>query len=96
MVHHRWRNLVWVADKVCAILISMTSIALLVSPMVALTYISSVTYMLVAVSLFSASLGFVVAITVTRVRNQDIFALTAAYAAVLVVFVGNLLQRSPQ
>ena len=62
-------------------------------PMVALTYIRSVTYMLVAVSLFSASLGFVVAITATKARNQDIFALTAAYAAVLVVFVGNLLQH---
>jgi hypothetical protein len=59
--------------------------------MVSLTYIHSLVYMFIAVSLFALSVGGIVAVAMGQ-NTSTIFGLTAAYAAVLVAFVGNLIQ----
>lgn len=84
---------VWACDMLCRLFISLTAAGLLIAPMVSLTYIHSLAYMLIAVSLFAAGLGSILAFG-TRARSSDIFAITATYAAVLVVFVGNLVARN--
>jgi hypothetical protein len=71
----------------------LLSAGLLIAPMVALTYIRSLPYMLTAVFLFAVVFGVIIAVA-TGERSSTIFGLTAAYAAVLVVFVGTLIQGS--
>jgi hypothetical protein len=68
--------------------IALTAAGLLIAPMVSLTYIHSLAYMLIAVSLFAAGLGSILAFA-TRAKSSDIFAITATYPAVLVVFVSR-------
>ena len=60
----------------------------LLVPMIALAYITSKKYLLVTtvlfVLIFALSLGYL-----SKGSNQELVGATAAYAAVLVVFVGN-------
>src|SRR5271156_3932732 len=74
------------------VLISLFAVGLLVVPIVALTYITSIAYTLITLALFASAVGCVVAVF-TRSKYQDIFSITAGYAAVLVIFVGNLLAK---
>jgi hypothetical protein len=60
--------------------------------MCALTYIQVTGYILLAAALFAAFFAVVVAIS-CRARNHEVFGVTAAYAAVLMVFVGNAIQN---
>jgi vacuolar-type H+-ATPase subunit I/STV1 len=74
------------------IVASFISIAFLVVPMVVLTYINSVGHTLLAASLFAVVFAGVIIMS-TSATSQDIFTITYAYAAVLVIFVGNALQQ---
>jgi hypothetical protein len=56
--------------------------------MVALTYIKSIRLVLVTASVFAIAFGCIVAL-LTPASYQDIFSITAAYVAVLVIFVGT-------
>ena len=69
------------------ILISLFSVMFLIIPMISLTYIRPTGFRLLGASLFSSL--FAVFVAMYRTKPQDIFASTAAYAAVLVVFVGS-------
>lgn len=60
----------------------------LVVPMVALIYISSMTMKIVAISVSILAFAAMLAVF-TKAKNQELLAATAAYAAVLVVFVGS-------
>jgi ABC-type Fe3+-siderophore transport system permease subunit len=67
------------------------SVIFLIVPMFALTYIQPTGYILLAAALFSTVFAVVAAIC-SRARNHEVFAVTAAYAAVIMVFVGNSIQ----
>ena len=65
----------------------------LIVPMFALTYIQSTGFILMAASLFSVFFAIIVAIS-SKARNHEVIGVTAAYSAVLMVFVGNAVQIS--
>ena len=60
--------------------------------MFAMTYIKPTGYILLTASLFSLVFALVAAVS-SRARNHEVFGVTAAYAAVLMVFVGNAIQN---
>jgi hypothetical protein len=60
----------------------------LVVPMVSLIYISSVTMKIVAVAVSVIAFAAMLAVFV-EAKNHELIAATAAYAAVLVVFLGS-------
>ena len=62
--------------------------SLLLGPLVALTYIHSTYYRLLACTLFTFVFVLVLAIF-SKANNIEFVGATAAYAAVLVVFVGS-------
>jgi hypothetical protein len=69
-------------------LVSVVGAVSLVVPTVSLTYISSISMKIVFVSV--SILVFAGLLTLfTNSKNQELFVATAAYGAVLVVFVGN-------
>jgi Family of unknown function (DUF6594) len=72
-------------------MISLISVVLLVAPMFALTYIRRTAFLLLAAALFALFFAIVFAVS-SRARNHEVFGVTAAYAAVLMVFVGNAIQ----
>lgn len=76
------------------VLVSLMSVLFLVIPMFALTYIRPTGFLLLAAALFSVIFAFIVAVT-SRARHHEIFGVTAAYAAVLMVFVGNAVSNRP-
>ena len=57
-------------------------------PMIAMTFIQAEHYLLLTTSLFVLIFAVLVAFA-SNASNQELLAVTAAYAAVLVVFVGN-------
>lgn len=59
--------------------------------MFALTFIQPTGYILLAAALFSVFFGIVFALS-SRAREHEVVGVTAAYAAVLMVFVGNAIQ----
>ena len=61
--------------------------------MCALTYIQPTAYILLTASLFSLIFGLIAAVS-SNARTHEVFGVTAAYAAVLMVFVGNAIQNS--
>jgi hypothetical protein len=90
-IGEQWKFCIWVCDHFCRLLVSLVSAGLLIAPIVALTYIHSLPYMLIVVSLFALSVGGFIAVA-TGEKSSTMFGLTAAYAAVLVVFVGTLIE----
>ena len=88
-----WRGSSASVSNISRILISLISVVLLVAPMFALTYIQLTGFLLMAAALFSMFFAVVFAIC-SRARNHEVFGVTAAYAAVLMVFVGNAIQGS--
>jgi hypothetical protein len=80
-------------DTIARIIFGLSGGVLLLIPLIVLTFIKSTNYRLLAVSLFV--LMFVALISVfSRASNQELAGATAAYAAVLVVFVGAALSSS--
>lgn len=64
------------------------TVLFLVAPMFALTYIHPTQYIILAAALFAGVFGVGFALS-SRARDHEIVGVTAAYAAVLMVFVGN-------
>jgi len=60
--------------------------------MFALTYIHRTGYILLTAALFAFVFAVFVAVS-SRARNHEVFGITAAYAAVVMVFVGNAIQN---
>ncbi|RDL39332.1 uncharacterized protein BP5553_03672 [Venustampulla echinocandica] len=75
-------------DNFARVIFAVTGGLFLLAPMVALSYITSKTYLIITtvlfVLVFAACLGLL-----SKGSNHELIGATAAYAAVLVVFVGN-------
>jgi hypothetical protein len=75
-------------DNFARILFALIGGIFLLAPMVAMAYITSTKYLLVTTVLFVLIFAVILALS-SKASNQELVAATAAYAAVLVVFVGN-------
>ncbi|KAH8880917.1 hypothetical protein GQ53DRAFT_754737 [Thozetella sp. PMI_491] len=75
-------------DRVARLLVSIGGGAFLLAPMYALTFIREQRDQLITVGLFVIFFAVVVALA-SRASNQELIGATAAYAAVLVVFVSQ-------
>lgn len=69
------------------------SVILLIVPMCVLTYIQPTGYILMTAALFSLAFALIAAVS-SHARTHEVFGVTAAYAAVLMVFVGNAIQNT--
>jgi hypothetical protein len=75
-------------DRLARIGMSIIGGVLLLAPMIVLSFlVKSRTWSLVATSLFVVAFALILALS-THATNQELVASTAAYSAVLVVFVG--------
>jgi len=92
MLRSRWRrsyqNTAWFADTISRFLFGLLAGGLLITPMVVLGQESRRSAQLAIVSIFIAVFSFIVAL-VSRASPQETMAASAAYAAVLVVFIST-------
>ena len=79
-------------EKVSSVLISVVGLAMLIGPIWALAYIQRMEYRLAVISGFIVV--FFVVLAITRSRLYEALAATAAYSAVLVVFLQAGVGRS--
>jgi VIT1/CCC1 family predicted Fe2+/Mn2+ transporter len=75
-------------DSVARIVFALLGGIFLLAPMVALSYCERKLYLVIITVLFTLFVSVVLGL-VSRASNQELLAVTAAYAAVLTVFVGN-------
>ena len=75
-------------DNFARILFALMGGIFLLAPMVAMACITSTKYLLITTVLFVLLFAIILALS-SKASNQELVAATAAYAAVLVVFVGN-------
>lgn len=75
-------------DGVARVLVALVGGASLVVPLIMMTYLTSQTARLIIVSAFVFVFSILVGVA-TKGTNQEVLGATAAYAAVLVVFVGT-------
>jgi len=75
--------------KISRFLTTIFAIFVLTVPVVALYYIETISSRLWAIIAFTTLFSSLLSLS-TRSRNYEIFSATAAYCAVLVVFVGNI------
>ena len=87
-----WRGSSASVTALRRVLVSLISVGFLIVPMIVLTYIEPRGFILLAATLFSVFFAVVFAMC-SRARSHEVWAVTAAYAAVLVVFVGNAVQN---
>src|SRR5271170_587425 len=80
------------AVTISRVITSLGSVCFLIAPMVTLTYVNPMKYVLVGALVFSAAFALFVTLVSRGAKAQEIFGGVAAYAAVLVMFVGNALQ----
>ena len=76
------------ADKLAGFLVALVGGAFLVAPMVELTYVRTQKWQIVSVVLWVLVFSLAVAMT-SKAKNVELLGATAAYAAVLVVFIGQ-------
>jgi VIT1/CCC1 family predicted Fe2+/Mn2+ transporter len=77
-----------VVDNTARLLVAVIGGLLVLVPMAALSYITSLHWILIAAFLFT--FNFSVAVTiVSKASNDQVIAATAAYGAILVIFVAN-------
>lgn len=81
-------------DNFARIMFALFGGIFLLVPMIAMAYINATRYLLIATVLFVLFFAFILALS-SKASNQELVAATAAYAAVLVVFVGNNLGSRP-
>ncbi|KIW89871.1 uncharacterized protein Z519_09300 [Cladophialophora bantiana CBS 173.52] len=74
--------------RVVRCFLTLISVIILIGPLFALSYTERQEYRLTLIACFSLVFASAIAF-VTKSRNFEVFVATAAYAAVLVVFVGN-------
>jgi len=77
-----------VADMMARFVVAMLGGASLIVPMVLMTFLTTRNQHLIITSVFTVAFALGVSF-MSRASNQEILAATAAYAAVLVVFVGT-------
>ena len=77
-------------DTLARLAVTLVGGAFLLAPMSALTFISTPKYQLITVVLFVMLFAVVLALGAGNASNQELLGATAAYAAVLVVFVHQL------
>ena len=75
-------------DKIARVVFGFIGIVSLIAPLFALSYIKPKGYRLMTTALFVAIFTTVFSI-ISTASNQELIAVSAAYAAVLVVFVGT-------
>lgn len=75
-------------DNIARVLFGLCGAISLLVPLVVLTYIRSTNYRLLATTLFVLVFVLLMAF-LSDANNQELVGATAAYAAVLVVFVGT-------
>ena len=75
-------------DKIARVVFGFIGIVSLIAPLLALSYIKPKGYRLMTTALFVATFTTVFSI-ISTASNQEVIAASAAYAAVLVVFVGT-------
>ena len=80
-------------DKTARVLFGIIGIVSLLVPLVALTFIQNTNYRLLATTGFVITFTLVLAF-LSVANNQELVGATAAYAAVLVVFVGSTIGSS--
>jgi hypothetical protein len=78
-------------EKLARVAMAVIAGVILLAPMIALTYIDVPKYRLITTCLFVLAFALMVSLA-SKASNQEVMAACAAYAAVLVVFVG---QTSP-
>ena len=77
-----------IVNRLATFIIALIGGVSLVAPMVVLVYLRSMTLKTVAISVSVLIFAAILAVF-TQAKNQELLAATAAYAAVLVVFVGS-------
>lgn len=77
-----------VIDSVARVIFALLGGAFLLAPMVALSYCAEKLYLIIITVLFTLIVAVLLGL-ISRASNQELLAATAAYAAVLAVFVGN-------
>jgi VIT1/CCC1 family predicted Fe2+/Mn2+ transporter len=77
-----------IADKLASVVVAFIGGAFLLAPMYNLTYVQDQKYQLVSVVLWVLFFGISLALS-SKATNQELLLATAAYAAVLVVFLGH-------
>jgi VIT1/CCC1 family predicted Fe2+/Mn2+ transporter len=77
-----------VADKLASVLVAFVGGAFLLAPMYNLTYVQEQKYQLISVVLWVLFFAISLALS-SKATNQELLGATAAYAAVLVVFVSQ-------
>ena len=80
-------------DITARLLVAIIGGLLVLIPMTVLSYITAFKWVLVVAYLFTICFSIALS-TVSRASNDQIIAATAAYGAVLVVFVANILSKS--
>ena len=78
-----------VADNVARFIMAVFTGVLLLVPVIALSYISPTSYRLMATCLFVLAFAVIASVGITSTTNERVAA-TATYAAVLVVFLGQI------
>jgi hypothetical protein len=81
-------NISTTVDSIARILMALLAGLFLLTPMVALSYINSKEFSLITTCLFVVVFAIVLSLA-SKASNQEVITATAAYAAVLVVFVGQ-------
>ncbi|KAF4632381.1 hypothetical protein G7Y89_g5749 [Cudoniella acicularis] len=81
-----------VVDNTARLLVAVIGGLLVLVPMAALSYITSLHWILIAAFLFTFNFSVAVAI-VSKASNDQVIAATAAYGAILVIFVANRIQH---
>lgn len=80
-------------DTITRMIVAVVGGLLLLVPMTVLSYITEFKWVLVVTFLFVIFFSLALA-AVSSASNDQIMAATAAYGAVIVVFIANLLPRS--
>lgn len=77
-----------VIDSIARIMFALLGGFFLLAPMVALSYCREKLYLIIITVLFTLFVAVLLGL-ISKASNQELLAATAAYAAVLTVFVGN-------
>src|SRR5438876_317333 len=78
-------------DSIARVVFAVLGGIFLLAPMVALSYCQAKLYLIIITVVFTLVVAVVLALA-SKATNQELLAATAAYAAVLTVFVGNAIR----
>jgi VIT1/CCC1 family predicted Fe2+/Mn2+ transporter len=82
-----------VVDNTARLVVAIIGGLLVLVPTAALSYITPLHWILIATFLFTLTFSVVIAI-MSKASNDQVLMATAAYGALLVVFVANTIQKS--